>query len=64
MEFDYIVLCSLIVMYTKCGDLHSAENIVLNLLHQYTASWTAMITYSNQTVLESERKSIHCFVLI
>ncbi|XP_023900372.2 putative pentatricopeptide repeat-containing protein At1g69350, mitochondrial [Quercus suber] len=40
---------SLIVMYTKCGDLHSAENIFRNVTQRHTASWTAMITCYNQT---------------
>ena len=35
---------SLIVMYTKCGDLHSAEKIFRNVTQRHTAFWTAMIT--------------------
>ena len=40
---------SLIVMYTKCGDLRSAEKIFQNVTQRHTASWTAMITCYNQT---------------
>ncbi|KAF3943493.1 hypothetical protein CMV_029960 [Castanea mollissima] len=40
---------SLIVMYTKCGDLHSAEKIFRNVTQRHTSSWTAMITCYNQT---------------
>uniref|UniRef100_A0A2N9J5H5 Pentatricopeptide repeat-containing protein n=1 Tax=Fagus sylvatica TaxID=28930 RepID=A0A2N9J5H5_FAGSY len=40
---------SLIVMYTKCGDLHSAEKIFKKVTHRNTACWSAMITCYNQT---------------
>ncbi|KAL1806289.1 hypothetical protein ACET3Z_029357 [Daucus carota] len=39
---------SLITMYGKCGDLHSAEGIFNNVVHLSTATWTSMITCYNQ----------------
>lgn len=38
----------LITMYGKCGELHSAEGLFNNVVHQSTATWTAMITCYNQ----------------
>ncbi|XP_041013858.1 putative pentatricopeptide repeat-containing protein At1g69350, mitochondrial [Juglans microcarpa x Juglans regia] len=38
----------LIIMYSKCGDLHSAEMIFQNVTHRNTVCWTAMITCYNQ----------------
>ncbi|KAK9276678.1 hypothetical protein L1049_006214 [Liquidambar formosana] len=39
---------SLIVMYSKCGDLCSSEKLFQNVTHQST-SWTAMISCYNQS---------------
>lgn len=39
---------SLVIMYSKCGDLVSAERIFYNTIYKSTASWTAMISSYNQ----------------
>ncbi|XP_031386195.1 putative pentatricopeptide repeat-containing protein At1g69350, mitochondrial isoform X1 [Punica granatum] len=39
---------SLITMYSKCGDLASAERLFYNSFYRNTASWTAMISSYNQ----------------
>lgn len=39
---------SLITMYGKCGDLHSAERLFKKVVHLSTATWTSMITCYNQ----------------
>lgn len=39
---------SLITMYGKCGDLHSAEGLFNSVVHLSTATWTSMITCYNQ----------------
>ncbi|KAG6708618.1 hypothetical protein I3842_06G090100 [Carya illinoinensis] len=50
----------LIVMYSKCGDLHSAEMIFQNVTHRNTACWTAMITCYNQ--VNCFREALNVFV--
>lgn len=39
---------SLVAMYSKCGDLASAERIFVNMFNQSVASWTAMISCYNR----------------
>ncbi|KAK4765642.1 hypothetical protein SAY86_026732 [Trapa natans] len=39
---------SLIVMYSKCGDLASAERLFYNTIYKGTASWTAIISSYNR----------------
>lgn len=49
---------SLITMYSKCGDLQSAERIFRYFTHCHTASWTAMISCCNQVGSFSEALDI------
>lgn len=45
---------SLITMYGKCGDLHSAEGLFKSAVHLSTSTWTSMITCYNQCGLYTE----------
>lgn len=49
---------SLITMYSKCGDVQSAERIFRYFTHWHTASWTAMISCCNQVGSFSEALDI------
>ncbi|KAG4158582.1 hypothetical protein ERO13_D02G127700v2 [Gossypium hirsutum] len=44
IEIDGSLASSLVAMYSKCGDLDSAERIFLNVTNRSTALWTAMIS--------------------
>ncbi|OMO71908.1 hypothetical protein COLO4_27936 [Corchorus olitorius] len=40
---------SLVVMYSKCGDLSSAKRVFLSVINPSTTSWTAMISSYNRS---------------
>ncbi|KAM7269688.1 hypothetical protein ACFE04_025185 [Oxalis oulophora] len=42
---------ALIVMYSKCSDLHSAETIFINISNPSTTSWTSMLSSYNRSGL-------------
>ncbi|GMI75329.1 hypothetical protein like AT1G69350 [Hibiscus trionum] len=44
IESDGSLASSLVAMYSKCGDLVSAERIFVNLTNRSTALWTAIIS--------------------
>lgn len=46
---DGALLNSLVVMYSKCGDLWSARSLFDDAASKGTASWTAMISSNNQS---------------
>lgn len=45
---DGSLINSLVIMYSKCGDLASAEKLFYKTIYKGTASWTAMISSYNQ----------------
>ncbi|XVF43188.1 hypothetical protein PTKIN_Ptkin02bG0020400 [Pterospermum kingtungense] len=49
IESDGSLANSLVAMYSKCGDLVSAERVFLNVKNRSTASWTAIISSYNRS---------------
>ncbi|KFK32016.1 hypothetical protein AALP_AA6G189100 [Arabis alpina] len=47
-DFDEILCYSLLTMYSKCGDLFSAERIFEKIVTKSAVSWTAMISSYNR----------------
>ncbi|GAV74547.1 PPR domain-containing protein/PPR_2 domain-containing protein [Cephalotus follicularis] len=51
---------ALIVMYSRCGDLCSAESLFVNVSNRSTTSWTAMLSCYNRS--GCFRKALRVFV--
>ncbi|XP_021299778.1 putative pentatricopeptide repeat-containing protein At1g69350, mitochondrial [Herrania umbratica] len=49
IESDGSLANSLVTMYSKCGDLGSAQRIFLNVTNRSTTLWTAMISSYNRS---------------
>ncbi|KAL3725890.1 hypothetical protein ACJRO7_030860 [Eucalyptus globulus] len=59
VEVDIIVSNSLLDMYAKCGDLHTAEAVFKKIPNKDVVSWTTMVNaYANQGSL---RLAQQCF---